>query len=54
MLRKAAERTVGGLWTAIGRIVETFDPTKCTNYFSACGYDPDRWDAAVAARWSGT
>ena len=41
LLRKAAERTVDGLWAAIGRIVETFAPAECANYFSACGYDPD-------------
>jgi transposase len=41
MLRKAAERTVDGLWSAIGRIVETFSPAECANYFAAAGYDPD-------------
>ena len=41
LLRKAAERTVQGLWSAIGRIVDLFDPQECANYFSACGYDPD-------------
>jgi len=41
MLRKAAERTVEGLWAAIGRIAQTFTPAECVNYFSACGYDPD-------------
>lgn len=41
MLRKAAERTVDGLWTAIGRIVDLFTPTECANYFAAAGYDPD-------------
>ena len=41
LLRKAAERTVQGLWSAIGRIVELFTPGECANYFSACGYDPD-------------
>ncbi|MEM6679054.1 MAG: IS630 family transposase, partial [Pseudomonadota bacterium] len=40
-LRKAAERTVDGLWSAIGRIVDLFTPTECRNYFTACGYDPD-------------
>jgi transposase len=42
LLRKAAERTVDGLWAAIGRLVDTFTHTECTNYFTACGYDPDR------------
>jgi transposase len=41
MLRKAAERTVEGLWNAIGRIVETFTPEECANYFAAAGYDPE-------------
>ena len=38
-LRKAEERTVEGLWDAIGRIVDLFTPTECANYFSAAGYD---------------
>ena len=41
-LRKAAERTVEGLWTTIGRIIPTFTPTECANYFANAGYDPDR------------
>lgn len=41
LLRKAAERTVDGLWAAIGRTITTFAPSECANYFSACGYDPD-------------
>ena len=40
MLRKAAERNIDGLWSAIGRIINTFNPTECANYFSAAGYDP--------------
>jgi transposase len=38
-LRKAAERTVGGLWEAIGRIIDLFAPAECKNYFAAAGYD---------------
>ena len=41
LLRKAAERTLDGLWTAIGRIVGTFSPAECANYFANAGYDPD-------------
>ncbi len=41
LLRNAAERTVEGLWTAIGRLVDVFTPTECTNYFAAAGYDAD-------------
>jgi transposase len=39
LLRKAAERTIEGLWTAIGRLVDVFTPTECANYFAAAGYD---------------
>lgn len=39
MLRKAAERTVDGLWNAIARIIDTFTPVECTNYFANAGYD---------------
>jgi transposase len=41
LLRKAAERTVEGLWNAIGRILDTFTPTECANYFANAGYDPN-------------
>ena len=39
LLRKAAERTLEGLWTAIGRLVDVFTPNECTNSFAAAGYD---------------
>ena len=39
LLRKAAERTVDGLWTAIGRLLDAFTPNECANYFAAAGYD---------------
>ena len=38
-LRKAAERTVEGLWSTIGRLVDLFSPAECANYFKAAGYD---------------
>src|SRR4051794_34377523 len=38
LLRKAAERTVDGLWTAIGQLVECFAPTECANYLVNSGY----------------
>jgi len=41
LLRKAAERTVDGLWNAIGNLVDVFTPTECANYFAAAGYDAD-------------
>jgi transposase len=39
LLRKASERTVEGLWTAIGHLLDTFAPQECTSYFAAAGYD---------------
>jgi len=39
LLRKAAERTVDGLWAAIGCLINTFSPHECANYFAAAGYD---------------
>ena len=41
LLRKAAERTVEGLWTAIGQLIDLFTPKECQNFFAAAGYDPD-------------
>ena len=41
LLRKAAERTVEGLWTAIGHLIDLFEPNECRNYFTSCGYDAD-------------
>ena len=39
-LRKAAERTVSGLWDMIGKLVHLVAPKGCRNYFNSCGYDP--------------
>jgi transposase len=41
LLRKAAERTIQGLWAAIGRLLDLFTPAECANYFAAAGDDPD-------------
>ena len=41
LLRKAAERTVPGLWDLIRNLVDLFQPGECANYFSSCGYDAD-------------
>ena len=38
MLRKAAERTVEGLWNTIGRTADLFPPTQCRSYFKNAGY----------------
>ena len=39
LLRKASERTVEGLWTAIGALIPAFKPNECANFFAAAGYD---------------
>ena len=41
LLRRTAERTVEGVWSTIGRIIDLFTAAECANYFIACGYDPD-------------
>ena len=38
LLRKAAERTVDGLWTTIGKLLELFPPAECANYIANSGY----------------
>ena len=40
-LRKAAERTIHGLWDAIGRILDLYSPQECASYFASAGYDAD-------------
>lgn len=40
LLRKQAERTVEGLWIAIGTLIDHIKPQEAQNYFRACGYDP--------------
>ena len=46
LLRTAAERTVGGLWSALARLTDAFGPGECRNYFRHCGYDATRmWEA---------
>lgn len=40
-LRKAAERTIHALWSAIGRILDLYSPQECANYFANAGYDAD-------------
>ncbi len=39
LLRKAAERTVEGLWTAIGNLIDLVTPQEFQNLFAAAGYD---------------
>ena len=35
------ERTVEGLWIAIGDLIDLFSDNECRNYFTAAGYDAD-------------
>ena len=39
LLRKAAERTVEGLWSAIGQLIDLITPQQIKNLFAAAGYD---------------
>jgi transposase len=41
LLRAAAERTVDGLWSTIGDLIDRFTPDECANYFAAAGYEPE-------------
>jgi transposase len=38
LLKKAARRTVNGLWQEIGMLLDTVSPEECANYFKAAGY----------------
>jgi len=40
LLRKAAERTIDGLWRAIGKCLDKFTRRECAHYFEAAGYEP--------------
>jgi transposase len=38
LLRKAAERSVDGLWSRIASLLSAFTPEECANYFRNAGY----------------
>jgi transposase len=38
LLRKAEERTIEGVWTRIGTLLERFTQTECGNYLRNAGY----------------
>jgi transposase len=38
LLRKAAERSVDGLWNRIATLLDAFTPNECANYFKNAGY----------------
>ncbi len=41
LLRKAAQRTVDGLWGAVAEALKAFTPDECANFFAHAGYDLD-------------
>lgn len=49
LLREAAERAVEGLWSAIGRLIDTVRPNRCADFFAAAGYEPDQTGNAPGA-----
>lgn len=40
LLRKAAERSLEGLWSRIGELLGLFPSSECANYFRNAGYAP--------------
>jgi transposase len=42
LLRKAAARTKDELCSTIGRLLEAYPPTACTNYLNHCGIVPPK------------
>jgi transposase len=38
LVRSAAERTVEGLWSLAGRLLDQFPPDECRRYLRHCGY----------------
>jgi transposase len=38
LLRKAAERSLDGLWRRIGELLAAFTPHECANYLANAGY----------------
>lgn len=47
LLRRAAARTIPELCETIRDILPQFMPSECANYFTACGYEPDRSESAL-------
>ena len=37
-LRKAQERSLDTLWQRIGKLLDIFQPSNCTNFFANAGY----------------
>jgi transposase len=41
LLKKAAARTLPGLWDAIRSAIDAVTPNDARNFFTACGYGPE-------------
>ena len=39
LVRGAGERTVEGLWSTLGRLIDQFTPAECRNYLRHAGYN---------------
>jgi transposase len=39
LLRSAEERTMEGLWSLLGRLLDHFPPDECRRYLAHCGYN---------------
>jgi transposase len=50
LLRKAAERTVDGLWNAIGGLLGRFSPAECANHLANSGYPRSAWKCSRPTR----
>jgi len=38
LVRSAGQRTVDGLWSSLGELLDRFAPHECQNYLRHCGY----------------
>lgn len=38
LMKKAAKRTITELWQEIGKLLKSFSPQECANYFKSAGY----------------
>ena len=41
LIRRAAARTYGALWQAVGQVCDLFTEEECYNFFKAVGYEAD-------------
>jgi hypothetical protein len=41
LIRKAAARSHGALWQAVGQVCNIFSGEECFNFFAAAGFETD-------------